>query len=593
MLNDNCLRALARGAEEGFERAAVAEIARLDPMLRPGTTRRVREVIARAHDLVGPECDGLDEAHRLRIAFLLATERLHEISPTDRAEVERAYAVARKGVAIGKRRPWFYTLLTVLVVTGSAASIGYLLLRPTAEQSLRNSDIGQALGPELSRWQIALGSYERARLDDNRPKQAERKDEARDHRNKTLELLRTQLGDEAADHMDGAMTLHVKRLRARRNADEATEHEHERDDERDDERMFEALQGINQDLEGRKLLVDYAFVNRSTRALVSFHVLRRSKVRFEGETKTVIVGRRFDELVVNGLLRARPSEAVEGMLFISLDGIENRILPRLFFALAEKRSWDLAGKRADGDRPLMALERRAAEVAREEVLPAAGLEPSDIVPLAGALTRRAELITALRGRQVLVPEPGTFWLRAGLRYSLEEHNTDALERDQLLEVDDELAGQAPVFNALLSVFAAAEQAYALRYYEYLEHGNHLGEPSVLEGDPDLKRTRAELAARLGTIASPKCEIPLTMLTMWIEELIVERGQDRPSARSMALTRIQEEVGSPTTFPGDSLHDVAEHYAKLMTHDRDAIRDAASAAYKRLFDQEPADSDDME
>ena len=30
MLNDNCLRALARGADEGFQRAAIAEIARLE-----------------------------------------------------------------------------------------------------------------------------------------------------------------------------------------------------------------------------------------------------------------------------------------------------------------------------------------------------------------------------------------------------------------------------------------------------------------------------------------------------------------------------------------------------------------------------------
>src|SRR5262245_19055706 len=125
MLERQMLGSLFVAAEAGFQHAAAAEVARVDPLLRGAVRRRLQQAVDRGVDLTGPQTDALDEAHQLRVAYLLASGQLGSVDVKSRDAVAVAFDAAKRKPPPRPSRLWFVTPLVLLFVLGGGGFVGW------------------------------------------------------------------------------------------------------------------------------------------------------------------------------------------------------------------------------------------------------------------------------------------------------------------------------------------------------------------------------------------------------------------------------------------------------------------------------------
>jgi hypothetical protein len=125
MIDAAVLAALADAVDRGGDLdRALAEIGRVDPLLRGTVRRRLRAAHADAL-LAGPVNGPGAEGHALRLAYLMVARAIPpRAARRDVAAVEAVFAEARAARAAGGRALWWPSAIVGLSLLGAAAGIG-------------------------------------------------------------------------------------------------------------------------------------------------------------------------------------------------------------------------------------------------------------------------------------------------------------------------------------------------------------------------------------------------------------------------------------------------------------------------------------
>jgi hypothetical protein len=550
MLEAVTLGVLRAAAEDGFMHSVRAQLARVDPLLRPWARRRVERRIARALTEVGSG-EAIDGRSREAVADAF---------------------VARKRVAGRARNHRWLTPLVLIALLGGGALAAQRLFATRADVALRDSPAGTALGvglhelsTELSRLRSA-GIIEPALL----------RDKLADEIAAVVGPAREHLGADCAAELDALLTtlVEVNGLSP----------------EEGRPRLAAALARTNAALAAAgapAVLV----ARREERPRGSFVGLVAFAVR--GRSTSHAQGAAFD-LVYGAALKRDPEAAATlesdagGMLVADLAVIEAQLLKApLLPALAAASPWELAGEAAVSP----ALGELAGAVARSELLPLAQLAEADAT----------ELVRLVRERREALDAAGHADHQIGLRLSAFDHAF--FERElrgdihvkRVFALDREIARFEAAFERLTLALARDELELSLRRATAprvavagAASALDVVDDDLLSGD-DILWAQRELRAQLGLLAaSPMPRARLVLLTEPIWGARERRHSIVARACFAAVAEALDAAGPARWYSGGELHHdaLAQAYADVLHHGPGELRAAAAEGYRALFGGEP-------
>jgi hypothetical protein len=592
MLERATLQVLAEVAEIGLAEAVDVPMAAYDPILRPVLRRNVRRALAAAGH-VEPRAG----EHRLYLAFVLRHPSCPAgLDPSNERAVLEAYRTLSEpftgipahqalrprpgayrasadphgaspaALKVPKRRRWIITPSLVAVLLSTVAGLGLWYaapyFMPTAEERFRKTALGVSLDDPLTDFVSAIG----------RGKDA-------DARSLLLAPdVQKQIGPKAfADLTQVADLVPETTVAIAPSTDVAAAP------------LFAAINGLNEELYQRKvpaLLLGYAQGEAPKRGVwvTSYFVQRRNELLLDGHPVRVVWGRRIDSLnlVDDALYKAEAEE----WAVLSLERIEDELVKLLLGSMAEGAPLGPTEYHPTDSSPRASLARALGPLLAEEMEAKAHLTPEDAERAFRALATRNAAVLDLRGLGYSLETSSRFqlapWLVRRMVRARGGRPGDRALIEELLRMNDRMR----VYRQ--SVAPAVDELALLEEEEFAGK-------LFAEDDPAKAREGSDLPAALRPVASSE----LAMLT---------RPQDCPRlalwrVASMAYqplsggdyqigSRIVEALFSQLALPGlpddfDS-RDKAFEDALLATMRMppEHVRDAATRAYKQLFDAAP-------
>lgn len=607
MLERVTASALYNAADAGYEQAARADVARVDPLLRRTINKRLRRAIDDGIELTGPVDDVVDEQQQLRVAYLLFVEKLGDVEPRSKDAVAAAFAKAAESAPKKAPRLWFVTPLVLLLVLGGGGLAGYQLFGPSPEQRMRRSALGQALGNDLTKWVVSLDRYRRAR--DGFRGVDGKLNKLEEHKSALLASTKEALGEPGEKAFTAILDAGEKIDGSGRPEGLAPDAKVEPDFVPDDEKaLFDATRGMNELLaqEGKPVVLDARTSLTSIHGggdlgglvpfreviVVSYFVERTGTLRYRGGDTPVTLGKRLDNLNVAIAGDAYDTKALGGML-VSLDLAEETLTGGLMTPLAGTAPWELVpAKEAalmEGGEEMI---DRAGQVLREELLGSAGVERESATRIADLLDQRREMVNKLTDLDV--PSPRKLLLDDESIEKLEHFREENLEVFQVLELNEKLQGYEGDFKRILLTFA---DAATIRGVVYLLEKKETEVPEALaavlaelpEGYRDPEHPRRQLFADLAAIASSET-IAKTLLSLVVRSLLLSSGRFVTPGPRVLVSEMAGALGVTPSDPWIENGRISKRfpalYKALMEKSSAEVKAAALSVFKELAKSEP-------
>lgn len=598
MLDRVTTSALYEAADAGYEQAARATVARVDPLLRRRVDKQLRRAINDAIELTGPVDDAIDERQQLRVAYLLHVGGLGDVDPRDQDAVAAAFETAAKSAPKKAPRLWFLTPLVLILVLGGGGLLGYQLFGPSPEQRLRGSVLGQALGDDLTNWVIALDRYRRSRdalrgVDGKLKKLTER-------REKMLTATQEALGEGGKKSLAEVLDL-AEKIEGEGAPKEAPT---------DEAALFDAAAAFNQALADADIpaVIDARTSMSSLRTggdlggvaafreviLVSYFVERRGSLSYGGKTTELTLGKRLDSLNVAIAGDAYDTKALGGML-VSLDLAEATLVESLMTPLAGDAAWELLPKKEamlmEGGEEMI---DRAGQVLREELLDSAGVEREVAARIADLLVQRRDAID--KTADLDIRRPRKLLLDNESLEKLEHFRNDNLEAFQVLELNEKLETHEQDFKTILLLFA---DAATIRGVVYLLEAEEAEPPESLqkaladlpEGRRNAEHPRRQMLADLAAMAHSD-KIAKTLLSLVVRNLLRSSGRFVTPGPRAVLAEIADELGVKPDDPWIDRGHISKRfptfYKALMDKSSGEVQQAAARVFARLSEGKPVE-----
>lgn len=607
MLERVTASALYNAADAGYEQAARADVARVDPLLRRSINKQLRRAINDGIERTGPIDDVVDEQQQLRVAYLLLIEKLGDVDPRSKEAVAEAFQKAAETAPKKAPRLWFVTPLVLLVVLGGGGLLGYQLFGPSPEQRVRRSALGQAVGNDLTKWVVSLDRYRRARdgfrgVDGKLNKLKER-------RAALLASTKDALGEPAEKAFSAILDAGEKVDGSGRPPGADPDTKVEPDFVPDDEKaLYDATKSFNDLLakEGKPVVLDARTSLSSIRGggdlgglvpfreviVVSYFVERRGTLRYRGEPTPVTLGKRLDNLNVAIAGDAYDTFALGGML-VSLDLAEATLTGGLMTPLAGTAPWELVPQK---EAALMeggeAMIDRAGQVLREELLGSAGVEQESATKIADLLAQRREMINKLTDLDVVAPKK--LLLDDESIEKLEHFRQENLEVFQVLELNEKLQTHEDEFKRILLTFA---DAATIRGSVYLLEKSESEVPESLasalaelpERYRDPEHPRRQILADLAAIASSET-IAKTLLSLVVRSLLLSSGRFVTPGPRVLIAEMADALGVTPSDPWIDDGHISKRfpalYKALMEKSSKEVQTAARAVFEQLSKNAP-------
>ena len=147
------LDALAQAARGGEDHLARDALKGTDPLVRLWLRSRVAERIALASASV---VDRTDRGHVLRLAFLQEGRLADDLDAENRETVRAAFDKASAAVVVEKKHRAWYTSMAVGLVAIGAGLVAFRITHPPTPFSPLSTPLGDALGPTLTSYVVAV-----------------------------------------------------------------------------------------------------------------------------------------------------------------------------------------------------------------------------------------------------------------------------------------------------------------------------------------------------------------------------------------------------------------------------------------------------
>lgn len=597
--------ALYQAADAGYEQAARAAIARVDPLLRRSVNKQVRGAINDAMEKTGPVDDVIDEQHQLRVAYLLSANTLGDVDPRSPDAVAAAFEKAAPSAPKTVPRLWFFTPLVLLVVLGGGGLLGYQLFGPSAEQRVRRSAIGQALGNDLTKWVVSLDRYRRAR--DGMQGVDGKLNKLKEHRGALLESTREALGDQGVTTLTAVLDRAEKIEGSgrppgedKKESDPVVDPDFVPDDE---QALYTAAKAFNDVLaaEGEPVVIDArtsmstvhsggdlgSYVPFREAVIVSYFVERHGTLTYAGDKVDITLGKRLDNLNVRIAGDAYDTKALGGML-VSLDLAEATLIESLMTPLGSDAPWELVPKEEallmEGGEEML---DRAGKVLREELLGSAGVEQEVATTIGDLLAQRAEAIDKLT--DLKVSKPRKLLLDDESIETLEHFRSENLDVFLVLELNEKLAGYEDQFKDILLLFADVATIRGSVFLLEKKEGEVPESLATIVNElPEKRRApnfaRRQMLADLAAIAHSD-KLSKTLLSLVVRTLLVSTARYvAPGSRAL-VAEMAQELGVEAKDPWVEGHHITKRfpafYKALMDKPSADVQKAAAAIFKRL------------
>ncbi len=602
--------ALYSAAEAGYEQAARAVIARVDPLLRRSVNKRVQRAINDAIERTGPVDAVVDEQQQLRVAYLLHAGVLGELDPRSTEDVASAFAKAAATAPKKAPRLFFFTPLLLLLLFGGGGLFAFYVFGPSAEQRLRTSTLGRSVGVELTKWVVYLDRYRRAR--DGLRSVDDKLSKLKKQRETLLATTKEALGDEGEKAM-GALLEAGERITGsgRPTGDDGEPRQDLPEDfvPDDEKTLYGATKAINELLarEGHPVLLD-ARTNLTAISsggdlggavpfreviILSYYVERRGHLRYRDESTELTLGKRLDTLNVDVADDAYDTNAIGGLL-VSLDVPEEALATTLMKPLSGQSPWELVPEKEaqmmEGGKEMLDI---AGQTLRDELLGSAAVQQESANRIALLLEQRRDAILKLTDLDVASPR--RLLIDEDSLEKLEHFRKDNLEAFQVLELNEKLQGYEDDFKSVLLVFA---DAAAIRGSVYLLEKSStaptpeplnkaLSELPLAYRDPEHPR-RALLADLAAIGHSPT--LAKTLLSLLVQRMLRSSGRFLIPGPRVLLSELSDTLGVAPSDPWLERGAISKRfpalYKALMAKSSAEVQEAARETFERLAGTPP-------
>ena len=339
------LDALAQAARGGEDHLARDALKGADPLVRSRLRSRVAERIALASASV---VDRTDWGHVLRLAFLQEARLADDLDAENRETVRAAFDKASAAVVVEEHRAWYTSMAVGLVAIG-AGLVAFRITHPPTPFSPLSTPLGDALGPTLTSYVVAVHHEAQERRSGAAPD-----DEVDASHDAVLSKLDLALGLKSEPF--ARLFTSYQELAFGKRGDAPTR-----------EAFESSLQQANASLHAahKPYLVD-VLEDAAGIFLISSYIAKERSVKTEGATIRLLQAQRLDSLNL-ALAAVGYTRPQLGAAVVTLDMLERRDR-RGRRARPRRRRQGSHGRPQDRrDRRLAEpLERRAAELLRRD-----------------------------------------------------------------------------------------------------------------------------------------------------------------------------------------------------------------------------------
>ena len=548
---------LTRAAEEGFAEAIIPAASRFDPLLRGSIRKAAQKAFARASAMTKLT----DEAHTLRLALLIATNRVPQ-AVDDVAAVGGAFEAAK--IAFPKQRGRAFWPVSLGVAGGAlaaAAVAAVILLFPSPRDRFLHSSLGQGMSDGLTDYVVGVS----------------RRDVARQEKGRDLLLskgVKRQIGGAAYDFLGKALDQ-TKAAAGSLSPDEA---------DRETEALGSTLAALDVELATRKLPAFFdvyadSGVGVTGVWLLGYYVDDRASVVVGDTSMPVVWGRRTDNLNLEVGGKVYESKALHGFV-VSIDDVQQWVVRVVVPALAKGAGFAFGEKSAQQEGSGGTLAAKAGDKIRSELLAPAGLGADDASEMSDLFVQRHSAFVRLSAIGDELYEP------RGLRPSPKLKRALAIRKEEvdakeISRIEDRLARFEPAFDRIVAAQAALDET---RFATGLAC-QRAASPCVVHADDDLEHTLGQKE-----ISGPSAAAVAGRLTMIARS---DRSPELALAEAemgtggyLAVYLVERELGlSPSWFSRYGVKDEAEHgQLGAATFDKPPaeLRKAAESAYAKVF-----------
>ena len=546
---------LARAAEEGFAEAIIPAVSRFDPLLRGSIRKQARKAFERASAMTKLT----DEAHALRLAFLLVTGRAPQ-TVDDVAAVGGAFEAGK--LAFPKQRGralWPVSLAAAAVALLVAVVGGAILLIPSPRDRFLHSSLGEGMSEGLTDFVVGVSRRDVAREEKGRDKLLSKG-------------MKRQIGDAAY----GFLGIALDQTKGVATSFPA--------DDKQTDALASTLAALDTELAAKKLPAffdDYTEAGFGTTGvwLLGYYVEDRATLTVGGMTLPVLWGRRTDNLNLEVGGKVYESKALQGFI-VSIDDVEQWTVRVVVPALAKGAGFAFGEKAAQTEGSAGRLATKAGDKMRAELLKPAALTDDDANEMSDLFAQRHSAFIRLSAIGDELYEPRGLRQSPKLKRALSIRK-DEVDAKEISRIQDRLARFEKPFDSVVAAQASLDET---RFAAQLACARATP-PCTIKADDDLQHALGQTE-----ISGPSAAAVAGRLTMIARS---ERSPQLAFAEAemgtggyLVVYLVERELGlSPSWLSRYGVKDEAEHgQLGVAAFDKPPaeLRKAAEAAYTKVF-----------